>query len=292
MDSARARTIAIIGAGEMGAAVGRRMRQMGARVLTTLKDRSAASAERVRDAGLEIIADDSVLAREAGYILSIVPPGQAHAVAERFRRPLSAVSDKPVFADCNAVSAATAVKIAATIAPTGCRFVDAGIIGGPPPIDNLMKGPRFYASGEHAAEFAPLRDFGLDIAVLYAPIGAASALKLSYSGITKGLIALGAAMITAAQREGLGAALHAELERSQPHLLSWLGRGVPNLPRKAYRWVAEMEEIGSFLGDIDSGSGIYEGAARLFEHAAKRREHEGDAAFASLIAFLARTSQA
>ncbi|MGH8013045.1 MAG: 6-phosphogluconate dehydrogenase, partial [Candidatus Binataceae bacterium] len=52
-DSARLKTIAIIGAGEMGAAVGRRMRDMGARVLTTLNDRSAASAGRVHRAGLE-----------------------------------------------------------------------------------------------------------------------------------------------------------------------------------------------------------------------------------------------
>jgi L-threonate 2-dehydrogenase len=34
---------------------------------------------------------------------------------------------------------------------------------------------------------------------------------------------------------------------------------------KAYRWVAEMEQIAAFIGDPSAGSTIYEGAARLFE---------------------------
>ena len=36
---------------------------------------------------------------------------------------------------------------------------------------------------------------------------------------------------------------------SQPQLLAWLTRQVPRMPPKAYRWVAEMEEIGHFVGD-------------------------------------------
>ena len=41
-------TIAIIGAGEMGTGIGRRLRQKGARVLTEIKGRSAASIARCR----------------------------------------------------------------------------------------------------------------------------------------------------------------------------------------------------------------------------------------------------
>src|SRR6266849_3924260 len=51
-------TVAIIGAGEMGAAVGRRLREMGARVITPLRGRSAESVERVRQARLEVVAGD------------------------------------------------------------------------------------------------------------------------------------------------------------------------------------------------------------------------------------------
>ena len=77
LSARRAGTIAVIGAGEMGTAVAHQMLSKGARVLTTLKGRSAAIAERVRLAGIEVVDDDDAIALEAGFLLSIVPPGQA-----------------------------------------------------------------------------------------------------------------------------------------------------------------------------------------------------------------------
>jgi hypothetical protein len=50
-------------------------------------------------------------------------------------------------------------------------------------------------------------------------VGAASGLKLSYAGLTNGFTALRAAMLGAAEREGLTDALRAELARSQPNYL-------------------------------------------------------------------------
>jgi len=267
-------TVAVIGAGEMGSAVGRRLREMGARLITELKGRSEQSIRRVADAGLEVIDDDQLLVDEANFILSIVPPGVACAVAERFRGPLSRTEPKPMFVECNAIAPKTVRRIETILSETGCGFVDAGIIGGPPPIDALAKGPRFYASGPHAQMFASLAQYGLDIAVLQASIGAASALKLAYAGLTKGFTALGAAMIGAAAREHLADALRTELARTQPDMLVRLERFVPAMFPKAYRWVAEMEQIADFAGEESVGAAIYQGAARLYERIAA--EFEGD----------------
>ena len=66
------------------------------------------------------------------------------------------------------------------------------------------RSPRFYASGPAAPRFATLRDYGLDIRVLDGALSAASALKMSYAGITKGTQAIGAAMMLAATRAGSG----------------------------------------------------------------------------------------
>ncbi|MBV8361035.1 MAG: NAD(P)-dependent oxidoreductase [Deltaproteobacteria bacterium] len=269
-------TVAIIGAGEMGSAVGRRLRGMGARVITELKGRSEQSTRRVADAGLEVIDDDQLLVDEANFILSIVPPGVACAVAERFRAPLSRTGRKPMFVECNAIAPKTVRRIEATLDETGCGFIDAGIIGGPPPLDDLVKGPRFYASGPHAQMFASMAQYGLDIALLEAPVGAASALKLAYAGMTKGFTALGAAMIGAAAREHLADALLAELARTQPDMLARLERFIPAMFPKAYRWVAEMEQIADFAGEEGKGAAIYQGAARLYERIAA--EFEGNTA--------------
>jgi len=261
--------VVIIGVGEMGAAVGRRLLLSGARVRVSLKGRSAESANRVHGFGLEVVNDDAELVRDADYVLSIVPPGVAVQVTEQYRPSLAAASAPMVFADCNAIAPATARKIGEVLAGTGCRYVDAGIIGGPPPEDPTKSGPRFYASGAHARDFARLGKHGLDVAVLDGPVGAASGLKLSYAGLTKGITALGTAMVAAAMREGLGDALRSELARTQPQILKRIGHSVPAMFPKAYRWVAEMEEIAEFLCADDRGAMIYNGIARLYERIAQ-----------------------
>src|SRR5271163_3423228 len=95
--------VAIIGHGEMGAAVGRRLREAGARVLTSLTGRSAASADRIRRAGLEVVDDDRLIA-DAEFVLSIVPPAAALEVAERLRDSLRRADSPTIFADCNAIA--------------------------------------------------------------------------------------------------------------------------------------------------------------------------------------------
>ena len=53
----------------------------------------------------------------------------------------------------------------------------------------------------------------------------------------------------AASRDGLAEALRVELARTQPQFLDRIDRLVPAMFPKAYRFVAEMEEIAEFLGD-------------------------------------------
>jgi hypothetical protein len=127
-----------------------------------------------------------------------------------------------------------------------------------------------YASGENAQLLDPLREFGLDIRPIAGGIGAASALKLSYAALTKGLSAIGAAVARGAANGGVMTELRAELGESQPQLLAWLQRQIPAIEPKAYRWVAEMEEIARFLAG-DPTADIYRGAARTYESIAECR---------------------
>jgi L-threonate 2-dehydrogenase len=256
--------VAVIAPGMMGAAVGKRLVDHGLKVLTSLKGRSAESTQRAKAAGMIAVGDEEIAAGD--FILSILPPGEAVALAQRFAPALTASNSKPVFVDCNAVSPRTVDRIAAAVAPTGSPFVDAGIIGAPPKPNDA--GPRFYASGEEAPRFAKLREFGLDVRVLGGPMSAASALKMSYAGITKGTQALVGAMLLAATRGGTADALFAELQGSQPQMLAWLKRNLSLMPPKAYRWVAEMHEIADFVGEDPSAHELYVGAAHFYEQIA------------------------
>jgi putative dehydrogenase len=282
--------VAIIAPGEMGSAVAARLSERGVKVTTSLTGRSAASTARAERAHMVAVADDDALIAEADFFLSICPPGEAVALAQRLKPALTRARKKPIYVDCNAVSPETAVEIGAVLESTGCQYVDGGIIGPPPPPNGT--GTRIYVSGSAANEVARLSEFGVAFPPLDGPIGAASALKMSYGGITKGFTAIAVAMVLGATRAGSASALHKELEASQPHLLAWLNRQVPRMYPKAYRWVAEMEEIGHFLEDGTPSGDMFEAIARLYEDiAAVAREPSSGDAIAQLSAFFVKPDE-
>jgi hypothetical protein len=83
-------------------------------------------------------------------------------------------------------------------------------------------------------------------------------------------------MLLSAERAGVAEALHAELAASQPNLLAYFQRSVPEMFGKAYRWVAEMEEVAHFTGGGPSRE-MYEAIADLYERlAADNRSEKAD----------------
>lgn len=272
-------TVVVIAMGEMGAGVAKRLTSRGARVRTSLKGRGEGSARRAREAGAQTFEDDGALLEGADFVLSVVPPAAACSLAERLAPALQAVERKPVYVDCNAVSPATVAKVAAILEPSGCRFADCGILGSAPKGED--PGPRIYLSGPAVQEVAALTRYGLDMRILGGGIGMASALKCSYAALGKGVTAIGAEMILGAQRAGVDEALRRELAANQPQLWAWLSRQLPDIYPKAYRWVAEMEEIAAFLDHTPGGAKIYRGIAELYERlaeAARQRGGEGNEA--------------
>jgi len=263
-------TVAIIAPGTMGAGIGKRLTENKVTVLTSLVGRSEASTRRARDAGMQPVEDRALA--EADVLLSIVPPGDALALARRLAPVLTAANKKPIYVECNAVSPPTMLKIADVIATTGCPFVGAGIIGPPPQPGS--SNTKIYVSGPAAKDLVRLNDHGLIIRLLEGPLTAASALKMSYAGITKGFTALGAAMMLAATRGGSAEALKSELAESRPDFLRYLSNQVPSMYSKAYRWVAELDEIASFVGDDHAEHDMLTAAARLYERLADDVEGE------------------
>src|SRR5689334_14504160 len=125
--SAMPPVVAIVAPGAMGSGVSARLRELGVTVLTSLAGRSAASAERAQQAGMSPVSDAELLG--ADLLLSIVPPGDSIAFAERYAPLLKAAPRKPLFVDCNAVSPETALRIGEVLAAVQCPYVDASIIG-------------------------------------------------------------------------------------------------------------------------------------------------------------------
>jgi putative dehydrogenase len=249
----------------MGAGVAQRLTERGVHVVTLLTGRSPESLERAKRAGMVGVSAEALV--EVDLLLSIVPPANAVSFAERTAFALKSARRKPVFVDCNAVSPATVRHVQAVIAATGTPFVDAGIIGFPPP-PGTSDGPHIYASGEHAAKVKVLGDYGLDIRVLDGPVGAASALKMAYAGISKGTIAIVESMVLAATRAGCAQGLHDELASMDPHLLDTMTQRIPRSFSKAWRWGPEMQEIADFAREDPAAQAIWTNIAKLYERLA------------------------
>jgi 3-hydroxyisobutyrate dehydrogenase-like beta-hydroxyacid dehydrogenase len=254
-------TVALLSPGDMGHAIGRTLRSGGLRVVTSLEGRSARTAALASAAGIEALPDDATLVREADALLAVLVPAAAPALGERIARALEATGETLVYADLNAIAPRTTQGIGARLEGAGARFVDGGIIGGPPQPGRT--GPRIYLSGAPAAELEALGRHGLQVRILGPEVGQASGLKMCYAAMTKGLTALATELLVAGEAMGLSAPLRAELEGQQA-LWGWMQRSVPGMPPKAYRWVGEMEEIAATFAATGLTPRILEGAAEMY----------------------------
>lgn len=263
-------TIAILSPGSMGAGVAQRLAQRGATVLTSLEGRSARSIGRAQSMGLRDVPLAGLA--QADLLLSIVPPGVAVKLAEAVVAAGVFSAGGPLYVDCNAVSPDTARQIGAVITGAGGRFVDAGIVGGPPQRDGSLS-PVFYASGPDALALDILNAYGIEVRVLEAPIGSASALKMCFAGVSKGLTAIVAQVILQASASHVTPALRTQLSASLGSTLAWAGRQAPLLPDKSYRWVAEMQELAQFMKDIPGAPELFTGAAKFYDWLAQEKDN-------------------
>ncbi|KAG2355727.1 6-phosphogluconate dehydrogenase C-terminal domain-like protein [Suillus spraguei] len=277
--------IAVVSAGAMGSAIAKRLVQAGCTVYTNLDGRSSSAHQRALDAGMINVPLETLLSK-SNWILSIVPPGEAFAFAQKICRVRtvsnsgSALNTPRAFVDCNAVNPETVKRIGGLFKETPMGFIDAGIVGTPP-----REGwdPTFYACSESGSEdvleeFAALSQYGLKVSLLKgagAGIGDASSLKLCESMMKKGSIGLFMTMMLTAHRSSPATAdaLMKELSISQPALMGRLIQTVPEGIPKAYRFVAEMEGLAEFVGGGEAD--VFKGFARVFERVAGSLEGDG-----------------
>ena len=252
-------TVGIISPGDMGHVVSRVLIDHGLRVVSCLAERSQRTQRLAAKAGVTDLLSYAELVEQADLILSILVPAQAVKAAQRVAEATTQAD--VLYVDCNAVAPRTVKKIDRIIKNVGGNFLDASIIGPPPRFDEST---RFYASGPNVGQLNILNQYGLEIRPLGQEIGQASAIKMCYAALTKGLTALCAELLTAAETLGVSADLAEEFELSQTALYQRMQKGLPSLPSKSRRWIGEMEEIAVTFADVGLTPNILAGAADIF----------------------------
>ena len=231
-------------------------------------DRSEASKIRALEAGAEDVGTVEQMASAADIIVSICPPAAAEDVAEQ----VAASGFDGVYVDANAISPATAERVAARFD----RFVDGAVIGPPPDQPGTT---RLYLAGPCAGSVAEVWA-GTALEAVVLPVdpesatGAASALKMAYAGWTKGQSSLLLAVNTLAKQAGVDQALHDEWDRSQPGLSARSDAVAAGVGPKAWRFEGEMREIAATMDDAGLPEAFHLAAADLYHRLAGFKDHE------------------
>jgi 3-hydroxyisobutyrate dehydrogenase-like beta-hydroxyacid dehydrogenase len=254
--------------GEMGASVGAAAR-CRTEVLWASRGRSEATRRRALESGLVDAGDLRSILAQSAVVMSVCPPHAALELAQQ-------VADcrfRGLYVDANAVAPETATAIARTVEDAGARFVDGAIIG--PPAHRAGT-TRLYLAGEEAASVARLFEGSpLEAIALAAPPPAASALKMAYAAYTKGTTALLLAIRALARRHGVESALLEEWQASQPQLPQRSELGALRAAPKAWRFVAEMDEIAATFADAGLPDGFHRAASELYRRLERFKDERG-----------------
>ena len=245
----------------MGSAVGAAYAAGGARVLTSVAGRSARTRRLAALAGLELVEGLDELVRLADVVVSIVPPGEALAVADDVGAAARRVDADPLVADLNAIAPATARELELRLAGSGLDVVDGSISGGPP---HAGGSTRVYLSGARAAEVAVLDARGIDARVVGSDVGLASAVKMSTASVYKGTSALLAHALVAASANGVLDEVLDDLRGSFPQLVDGAGPSLARAAAKAHRYVAEMQEIATAQQEVGLTRDLFDGFSAAY----------------------------
>ena len=261
------KTIGILMPGDMGHGCGKVFIDNNFKVVSCLVGRSDRTRKLSHNAGIIDLKTIENVIKSADIILSILPPESALKQAKIVNDIILKVKKNITYVDCNATSPKTAKLIDKSISSEFCNFIDAGIIGLNPIVEN--GNTRLYVSGPNTKPVKFLHGKGFIIKDLGKEIGKASAMKMIYASATKGTFALHAAVLTAAHKLNLSSDYFEELEYSKPDILQAMQRMVPRIPLDAARWEGEMFEIAETFSDAGVTPKFHEGSAEIMSLANK-----------------------
>lgn len=246
----------------MGSAIGKRLIDSGFDVYTTFEGRSERTISQAQKAGLKDAGSFESLITQTSTLLSIIPPDHAGSIAMKIAAAAEKMNPNLNFIECNAISPRTMNKISLLFKENSTAVIDVGIIGGPPTPNSS---PRIYCSGPNLNSLSVLSNAGLDVRILSHEIGDASAFKMLYAASTKGTTALWTQFLVAAKKLNLDEQLLLEFQGSRLEVSESLIKEIPRMPRRAKRWIGEMNEIAQTFADLGMTPNLMTGAAEIFE---------------------------
>ena len=272
--------IGILHPGEMGISVAAAARNCSCEVYWVSEGRSEQTRQRAAQFRLHDAETLTALCRQCQVVISVCPP---HA-AESLANDVVAAGFKGTFVDANAIAPQRTIQMSETMSAAGIRFVDGGIVGPPAwkPETTCL-----YLSGPGATDIANCFRAGpMAVKIIGTGVGKASALKMCYAANTKGTVALLAAILGTAETLGVRKELVERWREEDAAFPEQVERRLQGSAPKAWRFVAEMEEISKTFSDAGLPGGFHTAAADIYQRLAQFKDSKNRPMLEEILAAL------
>jgi 3-hydroxyisobutyrate dehydrogenase-like beta-hydroxyacid dehydrogenase len=222
--------------------------------------------QRAQEAKVLLVEDRKEAIEDAAYVLSLTSAGVASVVAEEI---LPLMESGQIFLDLNSAAPEVKRRIAALPRKEGVLVVDAAVLG-PVPLSG-HKVPIALA-GEGAQSFYDtMTPYGMNLEVIDAPVGGASAIKMLRSVFMKGFPQVLLECTLAARHYGV-------LEKILDSLEATIGgKSVRQMATQVFtptvihaaRRAGEMGEVITMLDDLGMESSMSTAAKKRLENLAE-----------------------
>ncbi|ANF49059.1 hypothetical protein A0O34_00140 [Chryseobacterium glaciei] len=254
--------IALLSPGDMGTQIAKALIKNNFKVVTAGEGRSAKTLQNIQYTGIEDAGSLQNTIEQADVILSLTSPEGSIKLAENIVSCLKNTSNRPLYVDLNSNTPAIALSIEELLLSMNIKFVNGAVMGASKDIPETGV---LVISGTHRQLFIDLFGKVFKIKNAGEKTEAASAYKLLFSMVNKGINALFFETMTAAAHFGILDELNESLQNFLPGTYQDLLKTTPTYPQHILRRIDEMKGLTEMLKSENLPNIIASGTAETFE---------------------------
>lgn len=254
--------IAIISLGDMGTQISRVLIENKFRVITAGEGRSEKTLENIHNTGVENTGSLKDTVEKAEVIISLTSPERSLRLAENTAMCLKDSENRPLYIDLNSNTSAVALSIEKLLTQIHIPFLNGAVMGTSKDIPYTAE---LVISGVNRNKFFDLFGNLFKIKDAGEKTEAASAYKLLFSLVNKGMNALFFETMTAAAHFGILDELNKSLEDFLPGTYQDLLKTTPIYPQHIFRRIDEMKGLSEMLKNENLPNVIASGTAETFD---------------------------
>lgn len=254
--------IALLFPGDMGTQIAKVLIKNNYKVISAGKGRSPRTLQNIKDVGIDDVGSLQNLVEQADIIISLTSPEGSIEIAKSIASHLIHTDNNPLYIDLNSNTPEVALVIEKLFSSMEVLFVNGAVMGASKDVPDhatlVISGVHRNVFINQFSEIFKIKDAG-------GKTEAASAYKLLFSMVNKGMNALFFETMTAAAHFGILDELNESLEAFLPGTYKDLIKTTPTYPQHIFRRIDEMKGLTQMLKNKNLPHVISSGIAETFE---------------------------